>query len=96
MMDIVRSQVIEMIAIQAASIYSTGKRTTWDAFTAQFEVKPTYEENWFWNNFSDMVDEAVMNLIGAVEGWVTVEYESDIADIIEGYDIRIVHTRKGE
>ncbi len=79
MMDIVRSQVIEMIAIQACNIYTVGSHRDW----TDMEVKPTFEENWFWDNFNEMVDQAVMTLKGAVEGWVTVEYEEEIADIIE-------------
>ncbi len=81
MMDIVRSQVIEMIALQACSHYMAGRSIKW----VDMGVKPTFEEDWFWNHFEDMVDQAVMGLCGAVEGWVTVEYEEDIADIIEAH-----------
>ncbi len=79
MMDIVRSQVIEMIARQALSLHSCGHSIKW----ADIDPRPIFEEQWFWDNFNDMVDEAVMGITGAVESWVTIEYEQDIIDIID-------------
>ncbi len=79
MIDIVRGQVIEMIATQAASLYSRGSAIKWD----DMDTKPTFDEDWFWNNFNDIIDEAVMGVPGAIEGWVTVEYEQDIIDLID-------------
>ncbi len=79
MTDIVRSQITEMIAMQAVTMYSTEKYLTWD----ELNVMPTFGEIWFWEKFDEMVEQAQMNLLGACEGWVTVEYEEEIADIIE-------------
>ncbi len=83
--DIVSSQIVEMIAIQACNIYSVRSHMDW----ADMEVRPTFEENWFWDNFNDMVDEAVMNLKGAVVGWVTVEYEEGVEEILESHSTRV-------
>lgn len=80
-MDIQSGQVIEMIAIQAASLYSIGNGVRWKDMDVK--ERPVFEETWFWDNFNDMVDEAIMNLLGAVEGWVTVEYEQEVQDIID-------------
>ncbi len=84
MQDIVRGQIIEMIALQARCIYSTNSRKVW----ADMRVKPVFDEDWFWQHFTDMVDEAVMNLKGAVECWVTVEYEEGIEEILESHSTR--------
>ena len=71
--------VIDMITRQAVNIYSRGSKELWN----EMDITPPFGEDWFWETFVDIVDESVMALNGAVEAWVTVEYEETIADILE-------------
>lgn len=80
-MKAIQQRVIEMIALQATSLYSTQHAISWHDM--EVHDRPSFGESWFWDNFTEMVDEAVMALKDAVEAWVTVEYEEDIIDTID-------------
>lgn len=71
--------VIEMIATQAIFHARTNRWAQW----SNFDPKPVIDSMWFWDNFRDMVYKAETNLRGAIESWVTVEFEEAIVERIK-------------
>jgi hypothetical protein len=75
----VQQRVIEIITTQAISQVAAGRYVDWERLNGRGSH---IDEKWFWDNFTSVVKTTEDQLSGAVEGWVTVEFEGRVIERI--------------
>ncbi len=76
----IADQVLQTIIYQAMQSDQNGCYLKWEDYT---EDKPTFDEDWFWKNFENDVEEVIMSYFDVLVEQYRDDFETNILNILQ-------------